>query len=121
MDVPKRLDVTPYIGKTFGSWTVVGLADRGPQYQTRVMCQCSCGLVKPVELGLLKAKRTRGCGPCAGRAKLGAQGTKRRFMALRTNPRTMTPQERAEMAEDLEACQLRIAELEAKLAARWQS
>lgn len=60
-----RVPSKSLIGQQFGRLTVLALAEPGARGETRLLCQCACGTVKPVvrgELTRTRADATRSCG-----------------------------------------------------------
>ena len=52
------------VADTYGKWSVLMTPIR-VHTGTKILCRCSCGLVKDVQFGSLKNKRTRSCNRCA--------------------------------------------------------
>ena len=60
-------------GTTFGRWTVLGSEGPCPipppySSRSRVLCKCSCGTTRPVEVSALRKGTSLSCG-CAAREK----------------------------------------------------
>lgn len=49
-------------GKRFGRWTVIERASNGNHGQTRWLCKCDCGTIKPVQSQHLREGRSVSCG-----------------------------------------------------------
>jgi hypothetical protein len=56
-------------GKTFGSWTVLEFSDVSPSRKLYWLCECACGLKKPVEASSLRRGGSTRCGSCRTRAQ----------------------------------------------------
>jgi hypothetical protein len=58
--MPQKLDLT---GQRFGSWTVIEYSHNN-KYHRMWLCQCNCGIQKPVQQSHLRDGRSTGCFNC---------------------------------------------------------
>ena len=59
--IPSSARFQDLTGHTFGAWTVVGYAGKS-QALTAWLCECTCGTLRRITAGSLRAGRTQSCG-----------------------------------------------------------
>jgi len=71
-NVPSSIKVN-LLDQTFGEWTVIGFAGRGPSADIRWLCRCSSGHIGTVSSGNLRSGESTKCRTC------GTNGPKRKY------------------------------------------
>lgn len=56
-------------GRVFGNWTVLGFSHRNDRDVIFWLCQCACGITKPVRVHSLTDGKSSECNPCAARRR----------------------------------------------------
>lgn len=58
-----------YTGQRFGEWTVLGRDPSADTNHPRLLCRCSCGAEKPVQVHALTSGKSKSCGCRRGQAQ----------------------------------------------------
>jgi hypothetical protein len=63
----KKMDITPFIGKKFGRWTILGEGKVKVYKHNRIrtfLCRCECGREEDVAIYTVLRGRSKSCKPC---------------------------------------------------------